>query len=100
MFDESYCMSYQGTKDYISEINRLKRVYANKIKIYLGVEKDFFSNYDATPFEYVIESVHYVKKSNRYIPVDKSAQVQVDAVNLNYGRDFLAFVEDYFFLVN
>ena len=39
-FDLRYCL--KDTKGYITEINRLKEKYRNKIEIYLGVEEDAF----------------------------------------------------------
>ena len=99
-FDESYCMSREGAKKYIAEINRLKAVYKDKIQIYLGIEADYFSNEDLSPFEYVIGSVHYVYKNGEFIPIDENVQILIDAVNTHYNGDFLTLAEDYFSLVS
>ena len=99
-FDESYCMSKEGTAEYIREILRLRDVYAGKIKIFLGIEADYCSNEDIDPFDYAIGSVHYVLKNGEYIPVDETAEIQLDAVNRHYNGDFMSFAEDYFACVS
>ena len=99
-FDESYCMSKEGTKEYINEILRLREKYKDKIKIFLGIESDYCSMEDISPYDYVIGSVHYVLKNGEYIPVDETAEIQIDAVNRLYNGDFMAFAEDYYSCVS
>ena len=97
--DEPFCMSREKTAEYKKEINRLKDVYKNRIKVMLGVEQDYFSEESTEDYEYVIGSVHYVLKDGTYIPVDASREKQIEAVNKYYGGDFYAFAEDYYKLV-
>ena len=99
-FDTSYCMSRQYTVEYKCEIKRLKEKYKNKIKIYLGIEQDYYSSEPTDDYDYIIGSVHYVKKCGVYIPVDESAKKQIDAVNSLYGGDFYAFIDDYYKIVS
>lgn len=96
--DTSWCMSIDGTEDYISEIKRLKEKYASQIKVYCGIEADFFTEYDRSRFDYAIGSVHYVLKDGVYIPVDKSADDTDRYVSELYGGDYLAYARDYFAL--
>ncbi len=98
-FDESWCMSVDGTKEYISCINALKAKYAGQIKVLLGVEQDYFSDAPTEGYDYVIGSVHYVKKDGVYLPVDESREIQLQIVKEHYAGDFYAFCEDYFALV-
>lgn len=42
-FDPSWCMSREGTLEYVSRVLRLRREYAGKMEIYLGVERDFLT---------------------------------------------------------
>lgn len=96
--DESYCMTKSGTREYIDELKRLKEKYADRIRIYIGLEADLYADdTDFSEFDYVIGSVHYVKCGNKYIAVDESpAQRQVDSVKEYFGGSFIAFAESYY----
>lgn len=96
--DTSWCMSIEGTADYISEIRRLAEKYASQIRVYCGIEADYFTEYDRSRFDYAIGSVHYVLKEGVYIPVDKSADDTDRYVSKLYGGDYLAYARDYFAL--
>ena len=99
-FDESYCMSAENTEKYIRDIRKLKLKYKDSIEIYLGIEKDRFSDItDLDRFDYVIGSVHYAAKNGVYIPVDESAEILMNGVNEHYEGDIYSFCEDYFRLV-
>ncbi|MGM9646360.1 MAG: histidinol-phosphatase [Eubacteriales bacterium] len=95
-FDTSYCMPKEKAAEYKREIKRLKEKYKGRIKIYLGIEQDYYSAEPTDDYDYIIGSVHYVKKDGAYIPVDESAKKQIDAVNALYGGDFYAFIDDYY----
>lgn len=95
-FDESYCMSPEGTRKYKECVLALREKYADKIKVLLGVEQDYFSDAPTEGYDYVIGSVHYVKKDGLYLPVDESRETQQRIVEKHYAGDYLAFAEDYF----
>ncbi|MBR3330473.1 MAG: PHP domain-containing protein [Mogibacterium sp.] len=58
--DQSYCMSREGTQQYIEEIRGLKKKYAGSINLLLGTELDRYSDTDLSPYDYYIGSVHYL----------------------------------------
>ena len=95
-FDESYCMSAEGTAAYRREVARLKEAYRDRIRVYLGVEQDYYSDVPTDGHDFVTGSVHYVRKDGKYLPVDDGRQKQIDAVEQGYGGDWYAFVEDYY----
>lgn len=95
-FDESFCMSIPNVIKYISEINALKEKYKDKIKISCGVEQDYYSNFSRMGFDYIIGSVHYIKIGEKYIPIDESKEILIDAVNTHFGGDIYALCEEYF----
>lgn len=96
-FDESYCMSEENTENYKRVIINLKKQYSDKIEIYLGIERDFYSDInDLSAFDYVISSVHYVKKAEEYLPVDESEEIFRKNVADFYDGDYFAFCEDYY----
>lgn len=97
-FDESYCMSLEGTLEYRNEIAGLADKYAGRIKILCGVEQDFFSNQPTSHYDYSIGSVHafYNEKFDKYIYADYDPEILINACDRYYGGDFLSLAEDYF----
>jgi len=94
-FDESYCMLPSDIERYIAEIGELRKKYADKIKIRLGVEQDLFGA--PSPWaEYRIGSVHYMKFGDEYVDVDGSAEQLVRAANKYFGGDIYSVCEVYF----
>lgn len=95
-FDESYCMTKEKTRAYIAEIRALQEKYRDKIRILLGIEQDYYSTEPTDEYDYVIGSVHYVKKDGCYLPVDETKEIQLEGVARLYNGDFYSFIEDYF----
>ena len=69
-FDTSYCMSLEDTQAYIEEVNSLKEKYADRIRVLLGTELDYWADIDTAPYDYLIGSSHYVLKDGAYLDVD------------------------------
>lgn len=97
-FDSGYCMDAEREKAYQREILRLKEEYGGQMPIYLGLEQDYFSAPAQPVYEYLIGSVHYVKKDGEYLSVDDSPETLQQGVERLYGGDFYSFCEDYFSL--
>lgn len=95
-FDETYCMTQTGTQEYIAVIRALQEKYRDKIRILLGIEQDYHSLAPTDDYDYVIGSVHYVKKDGCYLPVDESKEIQLENVRKFYNGDFYSFIEDYY----
>ena len=98
-FDTSYCIKKEKIADFQAEIRNLAEKYKDKIQVLCGVEQDYFSTESTDGFDYIIASVHYVKKDGLYLAVDESEEIFADHVKKHYGGDFIAFCEDYFELV-
>lgn len=88
----------QRLEDYKKEVLALKEKYKDQIKIYLGIEQDYYST-EAEDYEYLIGSVHYVYKNGEYLPVDLSAKAMQEFVNKHYNGDVYTYCEDYYKLV-
>ena len=86
----------QNLEAYRKEILRLKEKYADKIKVRLGIEYDYFSDIDTSEYEYVIGGVHYLEKGGTLHSLDHSEESFLMLVNKYYGGDFYALCEDYF----
>lgn len=95
-FDENYCIKKGKTREYISEISRLKEKYKEQIEILCGVEQDYYSLYPTDEFDYHIGSVHYINIKDEYIPVDETEQILSDAIKKHFDGDALALAERYF----
>lgn len=98
-FDESYCMSMNDTERYVNDIAELKHKYRNSIRIYCGIEQEYYAEPQCFEPDYIIGSVHYVKKDGVYIPIDDSRDTLLNAVNTHYKGDIYALAEDYFSIV-
>ena len=97
-FDDC-CMSEQGTLDYQQEVRRLQEKYRDRIRIYLGIEQDYFSPLPTDAYEFVIGSVHYTSRDGQYLSVDEGRDSFARNVQEHYGGDYYAFAEDYYDLV-
>ena len=95
-YDESYCMSREGTAVYRETIAQLKEKYRDRIEILCGIEQDFYSDFPAEGYDYVIGSVHAVRVERGYFSVDESPKVLKDAAERYFGGDWYALAEMYY----
>ncbi|MBM6829222.1 histidinol-phosphatase [Anaerotignum lactatifermentans] len=95
-FDESYCMSKEGVKNYLAELAEWKAAYAGKMEIYAGVEQDYYSEESTAPFDYVIGSVHYLCCDGRYYDVDESSEKMERVIREYFGGAGLKYAAAYF----
>ena len=98
-FECGWCMTKEKTEAYKKEITALKEKYKDKIKIYMGIEQDYYSCLDTSDYDYVLGSVHYVYKDGEYLPVDLSRDATNEFVKKHYDGDMYAYCEDYYKLV-
>ena len=97
-FDDC-CMSVSGTEEYKNTVAALKKKYAGRIKLLLGVEQDYFADLPADGYDYVIGAAHYIYVDGGYYAVDESREKQLRLVNGHFGGDFYALAESYFDMV-
>ena len=95
-FDTSYCMSVENTEAYIAEVNHLGEKYADRIRVLLGTELDYWADIDTAPYDYLIGSSHYVLKDGDYLDVDYRAEMLMDESNKYFGGDMAAMAEAYY----
>lgn len=98
-FDTGYCMGKDKVGEYVSEIRNLKEKYRNEIEVLCGIEQDYYSDIVSQDLDYVIGSVHYIKKNEEFIPADNTAQHLINAVKKHFDGDIYALVEEYYHLV-
>lgn len=99
-FDPGYCMDEGREAAYRQEVKRLQKACAGQIDLYLGLEQDYYSAPAHEDYQYLIGSVHYVKKSGEYISIDDTPQLLEAAVQKHYAGDWYALCEDYYALVS
>ncbi len=98
-FDTSYCMMENEYPQYIQTINELKAEYREVLPIYLGLEKDAYSEGDDSAFDYIIASVHYIYKNGIYYPIDHSSKQQKECADEAFGGSFLDLAACYFEII-
>ena len=86
------------TAEYKAHINRLKRQYADRIKIYLGLEVDMYSGpeTDLTGFDYLIGGVHEIKHGETFLTTDESADAVRQVVEQWFGGNGLSYAKAYY----
>ena len=87
-------------KKYKAEILRLKDKYSGEIKVFMGIEYDWYSDFDISDYDYIIGSVHYIKKGDYFIPLDETADHHKAAIKEFYGGDADALAEEYYSMVS
>ena len=99
-FDLSY--SLKDEAGYIREIRALQKEYAGRIRLYCGLEQDYFApTARRESYDYIIGSVHYWRDeaSGRYWAVDGSPETVADCRDVLFGGDARKMVEAYYALV-
>ncbi len=93
--DASYAMSAEDEKKYCEDILLLKKKYADKMHIYLGLERDFCSE-ETSGYDYIIGSTHHVKVNDVWTNVDESPQVMNKEVEELFSGDYMAYADAYY----
>ncbi len=95
-YSNAYGMKPDATEEYIREVNRLKEEYKDRIKIFLGLEYDIYSDIDISAFEYTIGSVHYLKIGNEFVDFDRKAEHVEQVINDYFGGDGMKYAKAYY----
>ena len=83
-------------KRYRAEAKRLKELYRDRIDILVAEEAEMYSDVDASQYDYLIGSVHYVKKDGAYIGFDRAEPRVREIVEKDFGGDGMAFARAYY----
>ena len=88
-------LSVDGYKE---KISALKKAYNRKIKLYLGIELDYYSKgaFDDEGFDYRIGSVHMAFKDGVQIDFDNGYEYSKKYIDTLFGKDSLAFAKLYY----
>ena len=86
----------ETTEAYKREVSALKEKYRGEFPIFLGLEVDMYSGVDMTGYDYLIGTVHYLKKGDGYVGFDRSPEVVQQAIDEHYGGDGMTFARAYY----
>ena len=99
-FDPDYCMPFASYEDYKNEIRRLKEAFQDHIRLFSGIEQDYYSDFPAEGFDYIIGSVHYLRIHGEYVTVDwggkEGSRILTDAADRFFHGDIYSVLELYF----
>ncbi len=84
------------TEEYKREISKLKKIYNDRIKIYLGLEVDMYSEPDMAGYDYLIGSVHYLKKDGGYIGFDRGEKAVEGIINRYFDGNGIEYAKLYY----
>lgn len=91
-----FSMNDETVAAYRREIAELKEKYADKIKIYCGLEKDNYTTTDTTGFDYLLGAVHCMKKGDEVLFIDWTLEYVKDAIAKHFDGDSIAYARHYF----
>ncbi|MBQ4036634.1 MAG: PHP domain-containing protein [Clostridia bacterium] len=93
-----YCMEAKDYPRYVRTLRELQKSLEGEFELLCGMEKDYYSPIDASLYDYVIGSVHYVPDPQGGDPwsVDMSRAVQEKYVANCCGGDRLEFARRFF----
>lgn len=97
--DTSYCMMLSDYEKYCAEVKALAAEYKERLPVFLGIEKDYYSEIEAGMFDYVISSVHYIVKNGVCYPIDHSPKQQEDCRDDAFGGSMLDMAKCYYEMV-
>lgn len=95
-YSPQYSMSLEGTELYRQEVNHLKEKYADRIEVYCGLEVDMYSEIDMSGYDYLIGSVHYLRRDNKMLGFDRSQEEVCRLIDQNFNGDGMAYAKAYY----
>lgn len=95
--DLRYCIREERLPAYHAELERLKAVYRDRIKVYTSLEWDSCTElHDRHFYDYLIGDCHYVKTRDGLRSVDHAKEEQRETIEMYFGGDGIAFAKAYF----
>lgn len=91
-----FAMDEKKTADYRRDIACLQKKYADKIKIFCGLEKDNYTPMDVSGFDYLIGAVHCMKKGEAVLFLDWNIDDVKKNIAQHFDGDSVAYARHYF----
>lgn len=85
-------------EEYVNEINKMKKEYSDRIRIYVGCELDYYSNgYMPTEgLDYTIGAVHMLDVGGYVVDYDHSYEISKKAIDEIYRGNCFDYARDYY----
>jgi histidinol-phosphatase (PHP family) len=97
--DESYCMMKSDYENYIKTVRALADEYAERIPVFVGLEKDFYSDIEREKFDYFLASIHYIVKNGSCYAIDHNVGHQEACINEVFGGSVMDFAKHFYEMV-
>ena len=91
-----YRMTLETTEEFKRDINRLKKLYRDKIDLFLGLEFDMYSETPLEGFDYTIGAVHYLKKDGEFLGIDRDAATVQKLIDERFEGDGMKLCRTYY----
>ena len=95
-FDPEFSMSPENENAYLQEFSRLNLLYHDRIRLYMGVERDLYAMADCREYDYIIGSMHYLPSACGLIAVDSEKEKVLHLLQAEYHSDPLLLAQAYF----
>ena len=93
----NYSMRKKNCDEYFDEIGVLREEYRGRIKVFRGIEQEYYCQDPVDRYDYVIGSVHYLlSDEGDYLSVDHSAEIQKEDAERYFGGSFLKYAKKYY----
>lgn len=91
-----FSMDEADTAVYKAEIVRLQQCYGDRIRIFCGLEKDNYSKVSTDGYDYLLGSVHLIRRGDTVLYVDWSADRVQEQIEKHFAGDSVAYAKAYF----
>lgn len=95
-YQKLICVPYEFEDAYIARIKSEAAGYADKIKVYAGIELDSESEIPHSDFDYILASVHDMIKNGVTLPIDTAPKFEQQIIDEFYGGNSVDFAKAYF----
>ncbi|MBE6541480.1 MAG: histidinol-phosphatase HisJ family protein [Ruminococcaceae bacterium] len=95
-YQRSFCLPANFGEIYIDRVRSEAEKYADRIKVYAGIELDSESEVPHEDYDYILASVHDMSKNGNVIPIDFSPEEETRLVNEMYGGSWIEFSKAYY----
>ena len=104
-YNTEWTMDRGQVNAYLSEADRVKKLYGDRIEIYTGMEIDYLDEtsnpaspfFQQLPLDYRIGSVHVMRDDyGTYVDIDTRPEVLVGRLREHFGNDLERLLRNYF----